>query len=383
MFHSTYKDGDLMKKILFAATVESHILNFHIPFINYFKSMGYEVHVICKLGTRRKELDDIGVKCFDVNFSRNPYSFSNIIALIQIIRIMKENSYELVHVHTPLAAFFTRFAANITNTKPVIYTAHGFHFYKGAPIKNWIIYYSMEKIAAHWTDGIITMNKEDFHLAHKLHIRQKKNIFLVNGVGVDVNKYAANFKEKNSIRKKMGLKDNDIILLTIAELIPGKNHKQVIDTIEKYYKESNIYYLIIGNGKHENLLKKYVTKKGLDKKITFLGFRHDVPEIINTCDIVILTSYREGLPRCLMEAMAASKPIIATDVRGNRDLVYDGVNGYLVPVDGIEETYKAIDKLICNKNLRLKKGQAGHEIILEYDIEKVLDQMKKIYINFL
>mgnify|MGYP003699975509 CR=1 FL=1 len=370
-----------MKKILFIATVESHILNFHIPFIQYFQNKGYEVHTATKLGDRQEELKNFSIICHNIDFSRSPYSLSNVKALNQLIKVMRENKFSLVHVHTPVGAFLGRLAARITNTKPMLYTAHGFHFYKGASLKNWLIYYTMEKIAAHWTDGLITMNEEDFNIAKKFNLRRKDAVFYVHGVGIDIEKYSINDEEKRrKLRRGLGFSENDILILTVAEINTNKNHKQIIDaikTFKNYY--SNIYYLIVGTGEKEKELKNYVLISNLETRIRFLGYREDIPEILNAVDIFALTSLREGLPRAIMEAMAASKPIIATNVRGNRDLVRDGVNGYLVPVNDIEATAKAITKLASNKNLRLRMGEEGRKIIQDYALEKVLKEMDEVY----
>ncbi|MEW8963483.1 glycosyltransferase family 4 protein [Paraclostridium dentum] len=374
-----------MKKILFIATVESHILNFHIPFIQYFQNKGYEVHTATKLGDRQEELKNFSIICHNIDFSRSPYSLSNVKALNQLIKVMRENKFSLVHVHTPVGAFLGRLAAKITNTQPVLYTAHGFHFYKGAPLKNWILYYTMEKIAAHWTDGLITMNEEDFNIAKKFNLRRKDAIFYVHGVGIDIEKYSINDDEKRKkLREELGFSEDDILILTVAEINTNKNHKQVIDAIKPlrdYY--SNVYYLIVGTGKKEKELKNYVLFSNLENRIKFLGYRKDIPEILNAVDIFALTSLREGLPRAIMEAMAAGKPIIATNVRGNRDLVVDGVNGYLVPVNDVEATAEAITKLAENTTLRTKMGEEGRKIIQDYAIEKVLKEMDEIYSLYL
>ncbi|MBE3591907.1 MAG: glycosyltransferase family 4 protein [Thermoanaerobacter sp.] len=373
-----------MKKILFIATVKSHILNFHIPFIRYFQNKGYEVHTATKLGNRQGELKNLNVICHNIDFSRSPYSLSNIRALNQLIKVMRENKFSLVHVHTPVGAFLGRLAAKITNTKPVLYTAHGFHFYKGAPLKNWLIYYTMEKIAAHWTDGLITMNEEDFDIAKKFKLRRKDVVFYVHGVGIDIERYSRNDEERRKkLRGKLGFSEDDILILTVAEINTNKNHMQIIDAIKTFKNYSNIYYLIVGTGEKEKELKNYVLISNLGNRIKFLGYREDIPEILNIIDIFALTSLREGLPRAIMEAMTAGKPIIATNVRGNRDLVVDGVNGYLVPVNDVEATAKAITKLASNKNLRLRMGEEGRKIIQDYAIEKVLKEMDEIYSLYL
>ena len=370
-----------INKILFVATVESHILNFHIPFIQYFQKKGCEVHVATKLGNRRDELKKLGIISHNIDFERSPYSFSNIKALNQLIKIMRENKYSLVHVNTPVGAFLGRLAAKITGTKPVIYTAHGFHFYKGASTKNWLIYYTMERLAAHWADGLITMNDEDYNAAKRFKLRKSNAVFYVRGVGLDIDKYTISDENKRKqTRKVFGFDDKDIVMLTVAELIPRKNYIQTIEAIKKLVNEDkNLYYLIVGTGELEGKLKNYVLKNDLGKNIKFLGYRNDIPDLLNICDIFVLTSLHEGLPRCIMEAMAAGKPVVATDVRGNRDLVKDGVNGYLVPLGDVNTTVDALQNLIESEGLRKKMGDEGRRIIQNYSIDKVLKEMDEIY----
>jgi len=369
-----------VKKILFIATVESHILNFHIPFIKYFQEKGYEVHIATKLSNQQDELKDIDVICHNIDFSRCPYSFSNIKALKQLISVMKKDKFSLVHVHTPVGAFLGRLAARSTDTKPVLYTAHGFHFFKGSSLKNWLIYYTMEKIAARWTDGLITINQEDYEVAKKLPLRKRDAIYYVHGVGLDIKKYDIQDGEvRKRIRNELGLRESDILFITVAELNTNKNYLQIIKAIKEIDNIDNIYFVFVGDGELKSELKGSVKALGIDKHVYFLGFRRDISELLFTSDIFCLLSYREGLPRCIMEAMAAGKPVIASDVRGNRDLVQNNINGLLVPINDINKTVGAIEKLAYDRDLRYKMGQEGRKIIDEYSIERVLGEMDEIY----
>lgn len=371
-------------KVMIVASVENHILGFHKPFIKFFQKQGYEVHIATKITVKRDEFDKMGVVSHDINFSRSPYSIANITSLIQLINIMKKNKYRLVHVHTPVAALLARLASKITNTKPVLYTAHGFHFYNGAPLKNWILYYSMEKLAARWTDGLITMNEEDFEIAHTLPIRINGNIYKVHGVGIDIQKYRIDDAEiRTKTRHKLNLADDDIMILTVAELNQNKNHIQLIKAIAELRETGNVYCFIVGEGKLKQYLHDYVKKKNLEKKVIFLGFRKDVPELLAASDIFCMLSYREGLPRAVMEAMAAGKPVVASNIRGNRDLIKDKMNGFLVPVNNIYATETAILKLVKDENLRISMGNEGKKLIKKYSIETVLEEMSLIYSKFI
>lgn len=372
--------GVVMERILFVATVESHILNFHIPFIRYFQEKGYEVHVATNLSDRKKELSETGVVCHDIPFSKSIMSVQNISAIWQLRKVIKENNFKLIHVHTPIAAFLTRLINSMTVKVPLLYTAHGFHFYKGAPKLNWVIYYTMEKLAARWTDGIITINKEDFNYAKNFKLKRENSVFLVNGVGLNTSLYRiCDTDYLKSYRKALGYTERDIIITAIAEINKNKNQKQIIDALDALKTDRNIYFLLVGEGSAIEWLRSYVKYKKLDDKVVFLGFRKDVSELINISDIIALTSYREGLPRCLMEAMAAGKPVIATDVRGNRDLVINESNGLLVSVNDIRATLNALKRLIDDKELRLKLGQNGYNMVKSYDLSSIITEMDYIY----
>lgn len=372
------------RKVLFVATVESHLLNFHIPYMKLLQGKDYEVHIATKLGNRRQEFDEIGVIKHNVDFSRSPYSPKVFKSLEQMEKMLKEIRFSLVHVHTPVAAFVTRLACQRTNTHPVLYTAHGFHFYKGAPLKNWLLYYNMEKLAAHWTDGLITINEEDYKAAQKFKLRKNGKMFFVPGVGVDVVSLEQRIAsiDRSEKRKELGLSADAAVIITVGELNANKNHIQVLEALSKLNK-TNFHYLIVGNGEDEQKLQKAVNELLLRDKVSFLGFRRDVPELLTASDVFILTSRREGLPKAVMEAMAVGLPIIATDVRGNRDLVKSGENGYLVPLGNAEQTAIAIERLIDSEDLRRSMGGKSKELVKQYDLQNILKEMEKIYDNIL
>jgi len=299
-------------------------------------------------------------------------------------KLLKEIRFSLVHVHTPVAAFVTRLACQRTNTHPVLYTAHGFHFYKGAPLKNWLLYYNMEKLAARWTDGLITINEEDFEAAKKFRLRNNGQVFYVPGVGVDVEaiQQRAAAIDRSTKRRELGIDDKSTVIITVGELNTNKNHTQVLRALSELRK-TNLHYLIVGTGENELKLKKMVKQLSLQNNVSFLGFRKDIPELLSASDIFILTSRREGLPRAILEAMAVGLPIIATNVRGNRDLVKHGENGYSVQLDDVQQTILAIEALSSSKSLRESMGEINREVVREYSLERVLSETEVIYDFFL
>lgn len=365
-----------MKKVLYVTTVSRTINAFLIPHINMLLDNGYEVHCACSIDKPvDKELQRRGVKIFEVPFSRNPLGIGNIKAFIKLEELQRINDYDIVHVHTPIAAIYGRLLKLNFPSLRIIYTAHGYHFLKGGSKLGWILYYPIEKIMAKFTDVTININKEDYEIT-KEKLKPKK-CYLLNGVGLDLDKYKKlSSKEIQEKRKEFGLKDKDFVVLMIAEINKNKNHIQLINAMDILKdKYPNIKVLCIGDGTLKESLEKQIILKNLQNNIFMLGYRLDVNKLINISDIGILLSRREGLPRNIMEFMACGRKVIATDIRGCRDLICDETIGTLVNVDDYESTAKAIEKyyILNDKSFEVSKE------IRKYDIESINSELLKIY----
>lgn len=371
-------------KVLFIASVYTHLAAFHVPFMKLLQEKGYEIHAAASSAEGRKEdVEAAGVTCWEVPFARSPYSADNIQAYPQLKSLLKEHHFELIHVHTPVAAFIGRLLAKATHQGKVLYTAHGFHFYQGAPRRNWLIYYTAERIAARWTDGLIVMNGEDFENAQRLGFKPNENLFYVHGVGVDLDQFTDSVVKNGSVRATLGINPNDVVVTCVAEFIKRKNQGFLLDAWTQVARKFNFgHLLLVGTGKEMSVLQQRVEQKRLPR-VHFLGYRRDVPQILNETDIVTLVSKHEGLPRCIMEAMAAGKPVVASNVRGNRDLVEDGRTGLLVELGDVPGLVKALGKLISDPKLRAAMGMAGREKVLDYSLENVLVEMEGIYDRYL
>lgn len=365
-----------MKKVLYVTTVSRTINAFLIPHINMLLDNGYEVHCACSIDKPvDKELQRRGVKIFEVPFSRNPLGIGNIKAFIKLEELQRINDYDIVHVHTPIAAIYGRLLKLNFPSLRIIYTAHGYHFLKGGSKLGWILYYPIEKIMAKFTDVTININKEDYEIT-KEKLKPKK-CYLLNGVGLDLDKYKKlSSKEIQEKRKEFGLKDKDFVVLMVAEINKNKNHIQLINAMDILKdKYPNIKVLCIGDGTLKESLEKQIILRNLQNNIFMLGYGLDVNKLINTSDIGILLSRREGLPRNIMEFMACGRKVIATDIRGCRDLICDETIGTLVNVDDYESTAKAIEKYYI---LNDKSFEVSEEI-KKYDIENVNIELLKIY----
>lgn len=367
-----------MKKVLYITTISRTINAFLIPHIEKLIDEGYEVDCACNID---KEVDERliqkGVKVYDIPFSRNPLNLKNLKAYSILSKIVKENRYDIVHVHTPVASVYGRLLKLKFKNLKTIYTVHGFHFFKGAPKLNWMIYYPIEKIMAKFTDVIITINEEDYNRAKTFNI---KETYKIDGVGIDLNQYNKDLYDRNKERERLNLEKDDFVILMIAEVNKNKNHIQIINAVEKLIEQGQkVKLLCAGDGILFDEVSKLVKDKGLDQNIKMLGFRTDINELIASCDIGVLMSYREGLPRNIMELMAYGKPVVGTNIRGIRDLISDGENGFLVDVGDIDGTVSAIELLYKDKKRLNLMSEKSYIAIKDYSIENVLGKLLNIY----
>lgn len=367
-----------MKRILYVTTVSSTINVFLIPHIKMLIDKGNIVDIACSIDQDvSKELMDYGVKLHKIDFSRNPISLSNKKAYGQITELQKKEKYDVVNVHTPVASFITRLGLRNEKIK-MIYTCHGFHFFDGASLLSWILYYPIEKLAARWTDTIVTINKEDKEIAEKFKLRNNGQVMLMHGVGISANEYELRGFDKSYYRKSLGLKNDEFVILMLAELNKNKNHIQLINAISLLVsKYPSIKVLCAGKGPLKDELENTVKRSKLDKNIKFLGFRTDVKELLNVSDCIALFSRREGLGKCLLEGMIVGKPLIATDTRGPRQLITNNQNGYLVKVGDYKKTAEYIENIYLDNMKRISFSKNSLNRVKEYYLEHVLEEVEQ------
>ena len=373
-------------KILFVATVRSHIGQFHMPFIRELKAHGVEVHAAFKDNSADKPGLDLSAidKTFEVPFERRPLRPNNIKAYRELKKIIDGNGYDAVHCHTPMGAVITRLAAKSARKKgtKVIYTAHGFHFFKGASIKNWMLFYPVEKYLSKYTDCLITINSEDCELAYKKKFRAGK-IYKVHGVGVELDKFkAVDADEKARLRAEYGYDGDTFIMIYPADLSVRKNQPMLFDALQKIAeKNKNVKLLLPGQPIRLEEYKRMISERGIADNVEFLGYRRDINNLVGLSDLSVASSFQEGLPINLIEAMAMGNAIVATDVRGNNDAVEDGVNGYLVPVGDSDLMAEKILELMNDREKLRTFGENGLDMVKDFSTENVNREMLTIYGN--
>lgn len=380
-----------MKRVLMLASVASMIDQFNMPNIALLQKLGYEVDVACnfiegntcsdeRVAELKQKLQDIHVCCYQIDFARNiKHMGQNMRALGQVEGLMKQNGYAFCHCHSPIGGVVARIAGHRTRTK-VIYTAHGFHFYQGAPVMNWLVYYPVEKMLSRWTDVLITINHEDYKLAKKKF--KMKKLTYVPGIGIDTQREGLSQKEKEEKRKELGIPQDAFLITNAAEFTPNKNQKTVIEAIEQLHNP-NIYFVMCGIGEKKAELEQYVKEHGLEEHIRFVGFRNDLHEILQTSDCFVLSSFREGLSVALMEAMAEGLPVVCSRIRGNVDLIKDGKGGILVSPGEEKDYEEAFRKLYEMKQKAFQKfeniGLNNRNKVEAFSKETVDQIMKKVY----
>ena len=374
-----------MKKVLIVTSVASMVDQFLMPSIELLKSMGYEVDVACnfkkgstcdivKINSLKEKLDIKKIAWYQIDFDRNVFNIKeDIKAYKQLVSLIKKNEYYFVHCHSPIGGILARIACKKNSTK-VIYTAHGFHFYKGAPLINWLLFYPIEKYCSRLTDTIITINKEDYLLAtNKM---KSKRVEYIPGIGIDL----SDFKELdvesiNEKREELSMKDGMISMLSVGELNKNKNHRIVIEAMAKM-DNKNIEYYIAGKGDEKDGLIELAKKLGVSDRLHFLGFRTDIKELYQLFDIFVFPSFREGLSVSLMEAMASGLPCVVGNIRGNCDLIDDKGGELFNPADKIE-CARAIEKVLNSDIFSMKKYNLDK--IKNFDINIVKSKMIEIY----
>lgn len=366
-------------KILFTINLFHKVNSFHISSIEAAEKLGYEFHIAANTSNadrQRIEQDEkkYKIKIYNMPFKRNPFNLKNIKAYFELVKLIKREKYDVIHCNTPIGGLLGRLAAKKCKVKTVIYTAHGFHFYKGAPLKNWLLYYTAEKYLARYTDIIITMNKEDYQSSQKFRCPKK---YYIPGVGIDI----FGIKEHiiiNNLREELKIPGNSVLIVSVGEINKNKNQKVIIKALTEL-RNSNIYYIACGKGKMQPYLKKLAQKCNIIENVKFLGYRTDIIDILKQSDVFCMPSFREGLPCALMEAMAAGLPCIVSKIRGNVDLIEEGKGGYIVKPNDYKGFSKAIKKLVDNKELRIEMGNNNKETAKQCDVNVVKEKMMNIY----
>ena len=383
----------MKKKALQLANVASMIDQFNRSNIDILLSLGYAVDVVAdfsnpgliskdKAERLKKHLTELNVRVIDIAVPRTLNPKNLIRAYREIKQLIAKEQYQLIHCHSPIGGVLCRQAAKKERKKGtfLIYTAHGFHFYDGAPVINWLLYYPLEKYYSHYTDILITINNEDYKRASKKFFAGKT--LKIPGIGIDTEKFLnckVNLRRK---REELGLKSEDFVLLSVGELSERKNQQIVLNALAKMNHQGsleNIVYLIVGLGDLQDKFRNWITENGLSEHVKLLGFRTDITELCKIADCFVHTSIREGLGIAPLEAMAAGLPLISSYVNGIKDYTEEGVSGCCIDPRNIDDVVKAIGKMRDDREFRDNCSLNNIRTAKIYDIHNTNEIMRRIY----
>lgn len=373
------------KKALIVTTISGFLPQFEMNDVRILQEYGYEIHYASNFcnpvySFDKEELKKKGIRLHHIDIAKSPFAIGkNFKALHQLRKLITEENITLVHCHNPMGGVVGRLAAGSVKNKPyTIYTAHGFHFYKGAPLLNWLLYYPAEKFLAHKTDYIITINKEDYDRAKKFRLKKNGDVARIHGVGVDTTRFSKRPEAEVFKRKQLGIPENAFHIVTAAELNTNKNQKIIIEAIAELGKR-DIYYSICGKGPNAENLEELIRENHLESQVKLLGYRTDMEEILQTADCFAFPSIREGLGIAAVEALACEVPLIVADNRGTREYTNDGYNGIVCNAGSMLSFEKAIERLYSDKEYRLQLTVGCRKIAERFSKEATGEMMRLIY----
>lgn len=373
----------LNKKALLVTTISGFVPQFEMNSVSLLQENGYEVHYATNYnyvfyGKDNSRLDGTGIIRHQIDFARSPYSKQIFTAYCQLDKLLTDIDFDVVHCHTPIGGILARILSKKHRVPHVFYTAHGFHFYKGAPMINWLLYYNAEKIMAHYTDALITINNEDFRRAQKFKLKDGGHVYQIAGAGIDTKRFREVLSDREIKRKELEIEDNDFFVLSVGELNRNKNHETVIRGLSKV-ECSGIKYYICGDGIYKDKIEKLIHDLNMEGCVRLLGYRTDIPDIIHAADLFVFPSFREGLPVSMMEAMSSGLPVVASRVRGNVDLIVNGENGFLLDPSDDVKWGQLIARMKRHSDKCKKMGDKNRKKMLSYDKKEIREQLASIY----
>lgn len=364
-----------MKRALIVSTVGRQFFLFEAANIQVLTELGYEIHGAANLREEdQRRLAGVNIITHQIDFERSPIAPRNLVALVQLVRLMTRLRPSIVHCHSPVGGVVGRLAARLARVPTVVYTAHGFHFFRGSGARSWLAYYPVEWVASFATDLLITINDEDYRVGRRLHAR---DTVLIPGVGVDRGRFGPDAQARAEVRAELGIGAEEVVIASVGELSRRKNHAATLSGLAR--AQTSAHLLLCGVGAEEQALRERVEELQLQDRVHFLGYRSDVERVCAAADIYLSCSRQEGLPISVIEAMFAGLALICSDIRGHRDLVVEGENGWLVDPDDAVGLGGLIDELAHDGDHRSALGARSLELAESFELSAVTQAMRQVY----
>lgn len=364
--------------LLVASDSKGHVLKFHVPTIKLLTESGWHVDVACA----GEDPVPYCVQQFTISYKRSPFNLALFKGIRELKKVIDNGRYDIVYCHTPVGAMAARLASVMArkNGTKVIYMAHGFHFYTGAPVINWLLFYPVEKALSYITDSIILINQEDFQRS-KEKLRHKGKSYLLNGIGIELSRFQMGNKQdiRKEYRDEFDIPQDATVLVYIADLVPNKNQKMLMRVLKNLLEKGQKSYLVlVGIGDAVGDYVDYAKKLGIENYIRFLGWRNDVEMIYAMADICTASSIREGFGINVVEAMASGIPVVATDNRGHRTINENGQNGFLIPIGDEEQYTERVYDLITDHKLYARMSETAMMNLDKFSMETATLRIKEI-----
>lgn len=369
-----------MRVLMVTNKVKTYALGFQ-NVIGPMLEQGHELVWAADFSGFLGDMSVIPCKTEQIDINSNPLKPTNLKAYRQLLQIIDRHNIEALMCSTPIGGMLGRLAAKAKRISPVIYAAHGFLFFKGAPFINRTVYRFQEELMARWTDVLININEEDYHAAENFKLRGMKKHYLIHGAGVKVGQHVQ--IDRAAKRKELDVPEDAVVIVSAGFLNPNKNNRVVIEALAKL-KDSRYCYLLCGDGELKDELVSLSNQLGVENQVKFLGYRTDMMEIMAASDIFVMPSFREGVPRALLEAMDLGLPCVGSNTRGIRELIGEnGEGGYVCDPRSPEDFAVSLKKIIDDKHGKFAMINRNQSIVNQYSEETVRGELIRIYTDVL
>lgn len=373
--------------LLMTTSVPSTLTAFLLPYAEHYRRRGWRVEAASNGVTGVARCVEAFDAVHDIGWTRSPSDPVNLTqAPARLRQIVREGGFDIVHAHDPIAAFVTRFALRGMRAAGVrvVYTAHGFHFYEGAPPVQATVFREVERLASRWTDRLIVINHEDLASAGAFPVARRGGLRYMPGIGVDMRRYdpaAVDDGAVAAVRDELSLAPGQPLFLMIAEFNPGKRHRDAVAALANAASDDAVL-AFAGVGPLMDEVAAQARSLGVQDRVRFLGYRDDIPVLLRASTAMLLPSEREGLPRSIMEAAALERPVVATRIRGVTELVTPET-GFLVEVGDVPALSRALDRLASDPEGARAMGAAGRRAMAAFDLARVLELHDELYAELL
>ncbi len=388
------KDADIQPAkrpllVLHLATIDTSVRYLLLPQLLYLRQAGYNVAAASNPGQGIGAVEEAGIPFLPVRIERKLISFRHPLTVWRLIRLLGAKEVHILHVHTPVAAALGRVAAWLSRTPVVFYTAHGFYFHENMPRRYRIPLVFIERLLGKTTHHLFTQSAEDHAAALRYGVATSEHASVL-GNGVDVDSFVRAATQREAVRQELGLTSEPVVAFT-GRFVREKGVAELLGAVAHLRQDRpDLRLLIIGGSlpsdrdPAEAQLAKMVEKLGLHEAIITTGFTNRVAGYLSAADVFVLPSYREGMPRSILEAMALGLPVVATDIRGCREEVVNGETGFLVPVRDSVALAERIGRLIDDTELCQRMGAAGQTRARElFDERLVFERLCRVYMQYL